>query len=225
MGSQKSWTWLSGWRKCSTFQSTEEGTCLSVSLQHGDLVTLITSLLLKTLGCLQSFSEQSGGNPAEATSHLTQKQPLWCSSSGCLSKGLTSLPGLCSSLLPGPSEWRISSPSGSTMPHVTYRQLWERNWDCSLLVGCEPRKGRDGTWVSASSYTHGPWPTSGQQWIITDWKRWQPSSGVPHTPCFFLPHWASQESAPVSLLAPSGWSQTQQRLNCLHKQNLLLVTF
>ena len=131
MRSQKSWTWFSDRTTCSTFQTTEEGTCLSVRLQCGDLVTLITSLLLKTLGCLQSFSEQSGVNSAETTSHLTQKQPLWCSSSGCLthrgSPPFLAFAALSCVLkgpaLPGPSECRVPSASGSTMPCVTYRQL------------------------------------------------------------------------------------------------------
>lgn len=37
------------------FQTTEEGTGLSVSLQRGDLVTLIVSLLLKTPGAYRVF--------------------------------------------------------------------------------------------------------------------------------------------------------------------------
>ena len=167
MGSQKGWTWFSDWTICSTFQTTEEGTCLSISLQHGDLVTLITSLLLKTLGCLQSLSEQSGGNPAQTTSHLTPKQPLWCSSSGCLThRG--SPPFLAfaalSCVLKGPA---LPGPSACSLFCI-----WEHNalrylpsaqackWDSSLLVGCEPRKGRDGIWVSALGYTRGPWPTN-----------------------------------------------------------------
>ena len=152
------------------FQTTEEGTGLSVSLQCGDLVTLIVSLLLKTPGCLQSFSEQSGGSPAETTSHLTQKQPLWRSSSGCLThRG--SPPFLAFAVLscflkglalPGPSEYSLFCVwEHNALCYLPSAQAC--NWDSSLLAGCEPHKGRDGIRVSASGYTRGPWPTNGQQ--------------------------------------------------------------
>lgn len=85
-------------------------------------------------------------------------------------QGLTSLPGLCSPFLcpqRAGSAWafRMQSPF-CIWEHNALRYLPSAQackWDSSLLVGYEPRKGRDGIWVSASGYTRGPWPTNGQQ--------------------------------------------------------------